>query len=46
MIKFERLPADIFSRIPNVKRVLLEDENIIFAYLLEVKRDTSQVFKK
>ena len=33
MIKSERLPADIFSRIPNVKRVLLEDENIIFAYL-------------
>ena len=33
MIKFERLPADILSRIPDVKRVLLEDENIIFAYL-------------
>jgi len=33
MIKFERLPADILSRIPNVKRVLLDDENIIFAYL-------------
>jgi len=33
MIKFERLPADILSRIPNLKRVLLEDENIIFAYL-------------
>jgi hypothetical protein len=33
MIKFERLPADILSRIPHVKRVLLEDENIIFAYL-------------
>ena len=33
MIKFERLPADILSRIPNVKRVLLEDENIVFAYL-------------
>jgi len=33
MIKFERLPADILSRIPHVKRVLLEDENIVFAYL-------------
>jgi hypothetical protein len=33
MIKFERLPADILSRIPHVKRVLLDDENIIFAYL-------------
>jgi predicted nucleotidyltransferase len=33
MIKFEQLPADILSRIPDVKRILLKDENIIFAYL-------------
>ena len=33
MIKFERLPADILSKIPDVKRILLQDENIIFAYL-------------
>jgi hypothetical protein len=33
MIKFERLPADILSRIPHMKRVLLEDKNIVFAYL-------------
>jgi uncharacterized protein len=33
MIKFEQLPADILSRIPDVKRVLLADENIVFTYL-------------
>jgi len=33
MIKFEKLPADILSKIPDVKRVLLEDHNVIFAYL-------------
>ena len=33
MIKFERLPADILSKIPDVKRILLQDNNIIFAYL-------------
>lgn len=33
MIKFERLPADILSKIPDVKRILLEDHNVIFAYL-------------
>ncbi len=33
MIKFERLPADILSKIPDVKRVLLQDHNVIFAYL-------------
>jgi len=33
MIKFESLPADILSRIPEVKRVLAEDNNIVFAYI-------------
>jgi predicted nucleotidyltransferase len=33
MIKFEKLPADILSRIPEVKKVLAEDDNVIFAYL-------------
>jgi predicted nucleotidyltransferase len=33
MIKFERLPADILSKIPDVKRILLQDQNVIFAYL-------------
>jgi hypothetical protein len=33
MIKFERLPANILSKIPNIKKVLVEDDNVIFAYL-------------
>ena len=33
MIKFESLPADILSRIPEVKRVLAEDDTIVFAYI-------------
>ena len=33
MIKFEKLPADILSRIPDVKKVLAEDSNVIFAYI-------------
>jgi len=33
MIKFESLPADILSRIPEVKRVLNEDSNVVFAYI-------------
>jgi len=33
MIKFEKLPADILSRIPDVKKVLVEDSNVIFAYI-------------
>lgn len=33
MIKFERLPANILSRIPEVKRVLAQDDNIVFAYI-------------
>lgn len=33
MIKFTRLSSDIRSRIPDVERVLLEDERVVFAYL-------------
>jgi len=33
MIKFGSLPADILSRIPEVKRVLAEDDTIVFAYI-------------
>ena len=33
MIKFTRLSSDIRSRIPDVERVLLEDESVVFAYL-------------
>jgi len=33
MIKYEKLPADILNRIPDVKRLLTEDGNVIFAYL-------------
>ena len=33
MIKFESLPVDILSRIPEVKRVLAEDNNVVFAYI-------------
>ena len=33
MQKFERLPADILSRIPHVAEVLLEDSNVFFGYL-------------
>lgn len=33
MIKFERLPANILSKIPEVKKVLAEDDNVIFAYI-------------
>lgn len=33
MIKFEKLPADILSRIPDVKKILTGEENIVFAYL-------------
>jgi predicted nucleotidyltransferase len=33
MIKFERLPADIILRLDGIKKLLIEDENIIFAYL-------------
>ncbi|MEK7789094.1 MAG: nucleotidyltransferase domain-containing protein [Planctomycetota bacterium] len=33
MIKYEKLPQNILSRIQNLKNVLLQDGNIIFAYL-------------
>ncbi len=33
MIKLERLPPDILSRIPGAREALLEDRNVIFAYL-------------
>jgi predicted nucleotidyltransferase len=33
MIKFEKLPAAILSKIPDVKKILLQDHNVIFAYL-------------
>src|SRR4030065_2512741 len=33
MIKFERLPEDILTKIAEGKKVLLNDDNIIFAYL-------------
>ncbi|GFP25643.1 hypothetical protein HKBW3S25_01123 [Candidatus Hakubella thermalkaliphila] len=33
MIKYEELPKNILSRIQNLKNVLLQDGNIIFAYL-------------
>ena len=33
MQKFERLPADILSRIPRAAKLLLEDPNVVFAYL-------------
>jgi hypothetical protein len=33
MIKFEKVPADILSRIPAATRILLEDDNVVFSYL-------------
>ena len=33
MIKFERLPEDILTKIAEGKKVLLNDDNVIFAYL-------------
>lgn len=33
MIKYEKLPRDILSRIQNLKRMLMEDTNVVFAYL-------------
>jgi predicted nucleotidyltransferase len=33
MIKFEKIPDDILSRIPAVQSVLAEDDNVVFAYL-------------
>ena len=33
MIKFEKMPTQVLSRIPEVRRVLLEDKRVLFAYL-------------
>jgi len=33
MIKFEKLPADIMLRLDGIKKIFIEDENIIFGYL-------------
>ncbi len=33
MIKFEKLPANILSRIPEVKKTLVQDDNVVFAYI-------------
>jgi hypothetical protein len=37
MIKIESLPADILSRIPEVKRVLAEDKNIVLRKISELE---------
>ena len=33
MIKFEKLPADIRSRFPEIQKALLAEEPVVFAYL-------------
>lgn len=33
MIKYDKLPRDILSKIPEIKELLLQDDNIVFAYL-------------
>jgi len=33
MIKYEKLPSDIMHRLEGIKSILMEDKNIIFAYL-------------
>lgn len=33
MIKLERLPPDILSKIPACKKALFEEDNVIFAYI-------------
>jgi predicted nucleotidyltransferase len=33
MIKFEQLPSDVLTRIPEAKEVLAADDNVVFAYL-------------
>lgn len=33
MIKYKKLPVDIFDNIKTAKRVLLQEENVLFAYL-------------
>lgn len=32
MIRFDKLPADILSRVPAITAVLLEDHNVVFGY--------------
>lgn len=33
MIKFEKIPANILLRIPEVKKTLVQDDNVVFAYI-------------
>lgn len=33
MIKFEKIPADVLSRMPKVIEIIAEDANVVFAYL-------------
>ncbi len=33
MIKFEKLPEDILTKLADGKKVLLDDDNVLFAYL-------------
>lgn len=33
MIKYDKLPRDILSKIPDIKEFLQQDDNIVFAYL-------------
>jgi len=33
MIKFDKLPPDILSKLPEAERVLEQDSNVVFAYL-------------
>jgi predicted nucleotidyltransferase len=33
MIKFEKVPSDVLSRLPEAERALSLDDNVIFAYL-------------
>lgn len=33
MQKYERLPSDVLSRMPQVADVLLQDSNVVFGYL-------------
>ncbi len=33
MIKFEKLPENILSKIPEIKKILKEDNNVIFSYI-------------
>lgn len=33
MIKFEKMPPDVLTRMPGVREVLTADDNVLFAYL-------------